>query len=149
MDALKREIRSAVMYPAFVFAAAVLIMLAVVIFIVPVFAHAFKEAVADQPGESASLPKLTQVMIGCRCTTEPQIRQILSDERFAHVDVVRYEMHETDFALVPAKMATVPLIGHQIATALPEQTQNPATTPDSPNGEVTAGAPSPAPEQTR
>jgi type IV pilus assembly protein PilC len=64
LDALKREIRSAVMYPAFVFAAAVLIMLAVVIFIVPVFAHAFKEAVADQPGESASLPKLTQVMIG-------------------------------------------------------------------------------------
>jgi type IV pilus assembly protein PilC len=29
-----------------------------------VFAHAFKEAVADQPGESASLPKLTQFMIG-------------------------------------------------------------------------------------
>jgi type IV pilus assembly protein PilC len=64
LDALKREIRSAVMYPAFVFAVAVLIMLAVVIFIVPVFAHAFKEAVADQPGESASLPKLTQFMIG-------------------------------------------------------------------------------------
>jgi type IV pilus assembly protein PilC len=64
LDALKREIRSAVMYPAFVFGAAVLIMLAVVIFIVPVFANAFKEAVADQPGESAALPKLTQFMIG-------------------------------------------------------------------------------------
>src|SRR3954465_11214131 len=35
LGALKREIRSAVMYPAFVFAVAVLIMLAVVIFIVP------------------------------------------------------------------------------------------------------------------
>jgi type IV pilus assembly protein PilC len=63
LDALKREIRSAVLYPAFVFAAAMLIMLAVVIFIVPVFANAFKEAVADQPGESASLPAMTQVMI--------------------------------------------------------------------------------------
>jgi type IV pilus assembly protein PilC len=63
LDALKREIRSAIMYPAFVFAAAVVIMLAVVIFIVPVFANAFKEAVADQPGESADLPSLTQMMI--------------------------------------------------------------------------------------
>jgi type IV pilus assembly protein PilC len=63
LDALKREIRSAVLYPAFVFAAALLIMLAVVIFIVPIFAEAFKEAVADQPGESASLPTLTQLMI--------------------------------------------------------------------------------------
>ena len=64
LDALKREIRSAVLYPAFVFAAAVVIMLAVVIFIVPIFAQAFKEAVADQPGESADLPSLTQLMIG-------------------------------------------------------------------------------------
>jgi type IV pilus assembly protein PilC len=64
LDALRREIRSAVMYPAFVFAAALVIMLAVVIFIVPVFASAFKEAVADQPGESAQLPTLTQFMIG-------------------------------------------------------------------------------------
>jgi type IV pilus assembly protein PilC len=63
LDALKREIRSAVLYPAFVFAAAMVIMLAVVIFIVPIFAEAFKEAVADQPGESASLPTLTQLMI--------------------------------------------------------------------------------------
>ena len=63
LDALKREIRSAVLYPAFVFAAALVIMLAVVIFIVPIFAEAFKEAVADQPGESASLPTLTQLMI--------------------------------------------------------------------------------------
>ena len=64
MDALKRQIRSAMMYPAFVFTAAILIMLAVVIFIVPVFANAFKEAVADQPGESADLPTMTQITIG-------------------------------------------------------------------------------------
>jgi type IV pilus assembly protein PilC len=64
MDALKRQIRSAILYPAFVFTAALLIMLAVVIFIVPVFANAFKEAVANQPGESASLPSMTQFMVG-------------------------------------------------------------------------------------
>ncbi len=63
LDALKRQIRSAVMYPAFVFAAALVIMLAVVIFIVPIFANAFKEAVADQPGESSALPTLTQFMV--------------------------------------------------------------------------------------
>ena len=64
MDALKRQVRSAMMYPAFIFTAAILIMLAVVIFIVPVFANAFKEAVADQPGESADLPTMTQITIG-------------------------------------------------------------------------------------
>jgi type IV pilus assembly protein PilC len=64
MDALKRQIRAAIMYPAFIFVAAALIMLGVVIFIVPVFADAFKEAVADQPGESADLPAMTQLTIG-------------------------------------------------------------------------------------
>ena len=37
LDALRRQIRSAMMYPAFVFALAVVVMLAVVAFIVPVF----------------------------------------------------------------------------------------------------------------
>ena len=50
-------------YPAFVFAVAVVVMLAVVIFIVPIFADAFKEAVHDQPGESSTLPTLTQIMV--------------------------------------------------------------------------------------
>jgi type IV pilus assembly protein PilC len=63
LDALKREIRSAILYPAFVFSAAVAVMLAVVIFIVPIFADAFKQAVQDQPGESSSLPTLTQLMV--------------------------------------------------------------------------------------
>ncbi len=63
LDALKREIRSAILYPAFVFAAAVAVMLAVVIFIVPIFADAFKQAVQDQPGESSALPTLTQLMV--------------------------------------------------------------------------------------
>ena len=64
LDALRREIRSAAMYPVVIFIFALLVMLAVVIFIVPVFANAFKQAVADQPGESADLPSLTQFMVG-------------------------------------------------------------------------------------
>jgi type IV pilus assembly protein PilC len=64
MDALKRQIRSAMMYPAFIFGAALVIMLAVVIFIVPVFANAFKEAVSDQPGASSDLPAMTQITMG-------------------------------------------------------------------------------------
>ena len=65
LDALRRQVRSAMMYPAFVFAAAVVIMLAVVTFIVPVFVDIFKEIVADNPGESASsCPSLTQITVG-------------------------------------------------------------------------------------
>jgi type IV pilus assembly protein PilC len=64
MDALRRQIRSALMYPAFVFVIAALIMLAVVSFIVPVFVGVFEELAADQPGTSAELPFLTQITVG-------------------------------------------------------------------------------------
>jgi type IV pilus assembly protein PilC len=63
MDALKREVRSALMYPAFIFTVAMAVMLAVVIFIVPVFTNVFKEVTADN-GESASLPALTRMTMG-------------------------------------------------------------------------------------
>jgi type IV pilus assembly protein PilC len=64
LDALRRQIRSAMMYPAFVFGFAVVVVLAVVAFIVPVFAETFKEVVADQPGESSQLPLLTRIVMG-------------------------------------------------------------------------------------
>ena len=64
LDALRRQIRSAMMYPAFVFGFAVVVVLAVVAFIVPVFAQTFKEVVADQPGESSQLPLLTRIVMG-------------------------------------------------------------------------------------
>jgi type IV pilus assembly protein PilC len=64
MDALRRQIRSAMMYPAFIFSAAVVIMLAVVAFIVPVFADVFKQVAEGQPGTSADLPFLTQITMG-------------------------------------------------------------------------------------
>jgi type IV pilus assembly protein PilC len=64
LDALKRQIRSAMMYPGFVFGFAIVVVLAVVAFIVPVFAETFKEVVADQPGESSQLPLLTRIVMG-------------------------------------------------------------------------------------
>jgi type IV pilus assembly protein PilC len=59
MDSLRRQIRSAMMYPAFVFSVAIVIMLAVVTFIVPVFVGVFGEIVA----ESAALPIPTQITV--------------------------------------------------------------------------------------
>src|SRR3954463_2103116 len=64
LDALRRQIRSAMMYPSFVFTLAVVILLVVVAFIVPVFAGIFKEIASEQPGESAQLPMLTRVTMG-------------------------------------------------------------------------------------
>jgi type IV pilus assembly protein PilC len=63
MDALRRQIRSAMMYPAFVFILAMIIMLVVVAFIVPVFAGVYEDLANDTPGESAELPFLTQVNV--------------------------------------------------------------------------------------
>jgi type IV pilus assembly protein PilC len=64
LDALRRQIRSAMMYPAFVFGFAIVVLLIVVAFVVPVFAGVFKEVVADQPGESSQLPLLTRIVMG-------------------------------------------------------------------------------------
>jgi type IV pilus assembly protein PilC len=61
MDALRRQIRSAMMYPSFVLVLAVLITMAVVAFIVPIFAGIFEELAAENEGESAELPLLTQI----------------------------------------------------------------------------------------
>jgi type IV pilus assembly protein PilC len=61
LDALRRQIRSAMMYPSFVFVMAIVILLVVVAFIVPVFAGVFEEVAADQKGVSAELPLLTRI----------------------------------------------------------------------------------------
>jgi type IV pilus assembly protein PilC len=64
LDALRRQIRSAMLYPIVVFTLAILVMLAVVTFIVPVFAGIYDEIAADHPGESTDLPFMTQVTVG-------------------------------------------------------------------------------------
>src|ERR671919_1680675 len=56
LDALRRQIRSAMMYPAFVLVLAAVITMAVVAFIVPIFAGIFEELAAENPGESSELP---------------------------------------------------------------------------------------------
>ena len=63
LDALRRQIRSAMMYPLFVMVLAFVILIAVVAFIVPVFTGVFEEIVAEQPGESAALPLPTQITV--------------------------------------------------------------------------------------
>jgi type IV pilus assembly protein PilC len=64
MDSLRRQIRSALMYPGFIFVLAIVIMLVIVTFIVPVFVGVFEELAADNPGETSDLPMLTQITVG-------------------------------------------------------------------------------------
>src|SRR6188508_350531 len=63
LDALKRQVKSAMMYPAVIFGLALVVMLAVVIFIVPVFIGIFEELSAEN-GSDASLPLMTQITVG-------------------------------------------------------------------------------------
>jgi type IV pilus assembly protein PilC len=64
LDALRRQIRSAMTYPALVFGFALIVMVVVVAFIVPVFVGIFEEIAAETPGESADLPFMTQITKG-------------------------------------------------------------------------------------
>jgi type IV pilus assembly protein PilC len=64
LDALRRQIRSAMMYPTVVFVLAVVVLLVVVAFIVPVFAGIYEEIAAENPGESSELPFMTQISVG-------------------------------------------------------------------------------------
>jgi type IV pilus assembly protein PilC len=64
VDNLRREVKSALMYPALVFTAAVGAMLGIVAFVVPVFVGIFEELAAENPGEKAELPAMTQVTVG-------------------------------------------------------------------------------------
>jgi type IV pilus assembly protein PilC len=64
LDALKRQIRSAMTYPAFIFVFAAAVLLAVVAFIVPVFVGVFEDIAESSSGVSAELPAITQVTIG-------------------------------------------------------------------------------------
>jgi type IV pilus assembly protein PilC len=63
LDALRRQIRSATTYPAFVFCFACVILTAVVAFIVPVFVGVFKDIAASTPGTSAQLPTITRFTV--------------------------------------------------------------------------------------
>ena len=62
LDSLRRQVRSAMMYPMLVFGFAVIVMSVVVAFIVPVFTGIFEELSQDS-GEPAELPFMTQITV--------------------------------------------------------------------------------------
>jgi type IV pilus assembly protein PilC len=63
LDALRRQVRSALMYPAVVFSLALVVMIVVVAVIVPVFVGIFDEIKADNPAVDTSLPIMTQITV--------------------------------------------------------------------------------------
>ena len=63
LDALRRQVRSAMMYPSLVFGFAAIVMIAIVAFIVPVFTGIFEELASETPGQTASLPFMTQITV--------------------------------------------------------------------------------------
>lgn len=62
-DALRRQVKSALMYPALVFGFAAVVLVAIVAFVIPVFAKIFTEMAEENPGESAALPLPTQICV--------------------------------------------------------------------------------------
>ena len=62
-DALRRQVKSALMYPALVFGFAVVVLVAIVVFVIPVFVNVFKEIGEEHPGESTALPPPTQLCV--------------------------------------------------------------------------------------
>jgi type IV pilus assembly protein PilC len=64
LDALHRQVRSASVYPAAVFGLAIVVMLVVVAFIVPVFAGIYEEIASETPGAPTELPFMTRITVG-------------------------------------------------------------------------------------
>ncbi len=63
-DALRRQVKSALMYPLLVFGFASFALVGIVAFVIPVFAKVFEELAEEHPGESAALPIPTQICVG-------------------------------------------------------------------------------------
>jgi type IV pilus assembly protein PilC len=62
-DALRRQVKSALMYPALVFGFAVVVLVAIVVFVIPVFVGIFTAIAEEHPGESSALPPPTQLCV--------------------------------------------------------------------------------------
>ena len=62
-DVLRRQVKSALMYPALVFGFAAVVLLAIVAFVIPVFVGIFEELAEEHPEEAASLPVPTQFCV--------------------------------------------------------------------------------------
>ena len=55
-DALRRQVKSALMYPALVFGFAVVVLVAIVVFVIPVFVTIFEEIAAENPEKAPRCP---------------------------------------------------------------------------------------------
>jgi type IV pilus assembly protein PilC len=62
-DSLRRQVKSALMYPALVFGFAVVVLVAIVAFVIPVFADIFTELGEENPQEEVALPLPTQICV--------------------------------------------------------------------------------------
>jgi type IV pilus assembly protein PilC len=62
-DALRRQVKSALMYPALVFGFATVVLVAIVMFVIPVFANIFIELGEEHPEEASGLPPPTQLCV--------------------------------------------------------------------------------------
>jgi type IV pilus assembly protein PilC len=62
-DALRRQVKSAMMYPTLVFGFAVVVLVAIVAFVIPVFAKIFEELGEENPEEASGLPLPTQICV--------------------------------------------------------------------------------------
>jgi type IV pilus assembly protein PilC len=62
-DGLRRQVKSAMMYPALVFGFAGVVLIAIVAFVIPVFAKIFEELAEEHPEEAAGLPAPTQLCV--------------------------------------------------------------------------------------
>lgn len=63
-DALRRQVKSALMYPMLVFGFAIVVLVAIVMFVIPVFAGIFEELEKENPDEGGGMPAPTQLCIG-------------------------------------------------------------------------------------
>jgi type IV pilus assembly protein PilC len=62
-DALRRQVKSALMYPALVFGFAAVVLVAIVAFVIPVFVKIFEELAEEHPEEASGLPIPTQICV--------------------------------------------------------------------------------------
>ncbi len=63
-DSLRRQVKSALMYPSLVFGFATVVLVAIVAFVIPVFAKIFEELSEEHPEEKAELPIPTKICVG-------------------------------------------------------------------------------------
>jgi type IV pilus assembly protein PilC len=62
-DALRRQVKSALMYPALIFGFATIVLVAIVVVVIPVFVKIFEELAAEHPEEASGLPAPTQLCV--------------------------------------------------------------------------------------